>query len=69
MLLPVWQAEFGLYYVALAFLRSPYTRAPAALQMPASRLAPAWGARPRLVLKSGELRGGNECSASGSAGH
>lgn len=40
-LLPVWQAEFGLDYVALAFLRSLYNGALAALQMPASRLAQA----------------------------
>jgi len=49
-LLPVWQAEFGLDYVALAFLRSLYNGALAALQMPASRLAQAWGARTVLVL-------------------
>ena len=49
-LLPVWQAEFGLDYVALAFLRSLYNGALAALQMPASRLARAWGARTVLVL-------------------
>jgi MFS family permease len=49
-LLPVWQAEFGLDYVALAFLRSLYNGALAALQMPASRLAQALGARAVLVL-------------------
>ncbi len=52
-LLPVWQAEFGLDYVALAFLRSLYNGALAALQMPASRLAQAWGARIVLVLGTG----------------
>jgi len=52
-LLPVWQAEFGLDYVALAFLRSLYNGALAALQMPASRLAQAWGARTVLVLGTG----------------
>ncbi|MGH1587592.1 MFS transporter [Methylobacterium phyllosphaerae] len=49
-LLPVWQAEFGLDYVALALLRSLYNGALAALQMPASRLAQSWGARTVLVL-------------------
>jgi MFS transporter, FSR family, fosmidomycin resistance protein len=50
LLLPVWQAEFGLDYAALAFLRSFYNGALAALQMPASRLARSWGARTVLVL-------------------
>ena len=49
-LLPVWQAEFGLDYVALALLRSLYNGALAALQMPASRLAQFFGARIVLVL-------------------
>jgi FSR family fosmidomycin resistance protein-like MFS transporter len=49
-LLPVWQAEFGLDYVALALLRSLYNGALAALQMPASRLAQALGARTVLIL-------------------
>jgi MFS transporter, FSR family, fosmidomycin resistance protein len=49
-LLPVWQTEFGLDYVALALLRSLYNGALAALQMPASRLAQALGARTTLVL-------------------
>ena len=49
-LLPVWQAEFGLDYVALALLRSLYNGALAALQMPASRLARTLGARTVLVL-------------------
>ena len=49
-LLPVWQAEFGLDYVALAFLRSLYNGALAALQMPASRLARSLNARTVLVL-------------------
>ncbi|MCJ2140237.1 MFS transporter [Methylobacterium sp. E-066] len=49
-LLPVWQAEFGLDYVALALLRSLYNGALAALQMPASWLAQSLGARTVLVL-------------------
>jgi MFS transporter, FSR family, fosmidomycin resistance protein len=49
-LLPVWQAEFGLGYAALALLRSLYNGALAALQMPASRLADRLGTRTVLVL-------------------
>jgi len=38
-LLPVWQAEFGLSYEALAILRGGYAATMAALQWPAGRLA------------------------------
>ncbi|GJD71913.1 MFS transporter [Methylobacterium goesingense] len=49
-LLPVWQAEFGLGFAALALLRSLYNGALAALQMPASRLAERLGVRTVLIL-------------------
>lgn len=49
-LLPVWQAEFGLGYVALALVRSLYVGALAGLQMPATALARVLGARIVLVL-------------------
>ncbi|TXN06681.1 MFS transporter [Methylobacterium sp. WL103] len=49
-LLPVWQAEFGLGYVALALVRSLYVGALASLQMPATALAHVLGARTVLVL-------------------
>ena len=49
-LLPVWQAEFGLGYVALALLRSLYVGALAGLQMPAAALARRLGLRTVLVL-------------------
>ncbi len=49
-LLPVWQAEFALGYGALALLRSLYTGAMAALQIPAGRLAERFGGRFLLVL-------------------
>lgn len=49
-LLPVWQAEFGLGYVALALVRALYVGALAGLQMPATALARALGARSVLVL-------------------
>ncbi len=49
-LLPVWQAEFGLGYVALAVLRSLYAGALAGLQMPAAALADRFGVRAVLTL-------------------
>lgn len=49
-LLPVWHAQFGLDYAALAALRGLYTGTMAALQVPAGRLAERWGTRPVLVL-------------------
>lgn len=49
-LLPVWQAEFGLGYIALAVLRSLYVSALAGLQIPATALAHVLGARTVLVL-------------------
>ncbi|TNC12877.1 MFS transporter [Methylobacterium terricola] len=49
-LLPVWQAEFGLGFAALALLRTLCTGTLAALQIPASHLARGWGARRVLVL-------------------
>jgi MFS family permease len=49
-LLPVWRAEFGLDYVALAMLRGLYAGAMAALQVPASWLADHVGGRAVLIL-------------------
>lgn len=49
-LLPVWRAEFGLDYVALALLRGLYAGAMAALQVPASWLADRVGGRAVLIL-------------------
>jgi len=49
-LLPVWQAEFGLGYGALATLRGFYVGAMASLQIPAGRLAERLGARATLAL-------------------
>ncbi|MEP9368186.1 MFS transporter [Xanthobacter sp. VNH20] len=49
-LLPVWRAEFGLDYVALALLRGLYAGAMAALQVPASWLADHVGGRAVLIL-------------------
>ncbi|MEP9380218.1 MFS transporter [Aquabacter sp. CN5-332] len=49
-LLPVWRAEFGLDYVALALLRGLYAGAMAVLQVPASWLADHVGGRAVLIL-------------------
>jgi MFS family permease len=49
-LLPVWQAEFGLAYTSLALVRTLYTGMLAALQMPSAALASVLGARIVLVL-------------------
>jgi FSR family fosmidomycin resistance protein-like MFS transporter len=50
-LLPIWQAEFGLGYAEVGLLRSSYTGAMAALQIPASLLAERCG--PVLLLAAG----------------
>jgi FSR family fosmidomycin resistance protein-like MFS transporter len=49
-LLPVWQTEFGLSYVALAMLRGVYAGTMATLQLPAGRLAHRFGSRATLAL-------------------
>lgn len=49
-LLPVWQAEFGLTYAAVGLLRSLYAGIMAALQIPAGLLAERLGAGPVLAL-------------------
>ncbi|MGA7811240.1 MFS transporter [Bradyrhizobium sp.] len=50
LLLPIWQAEFGLGYGALAFLRGVAAATMAGLQLPAGRLAERFGGRTTLVL-------------------
>jgi len=49
-LLPVWQAEFSLDYVALAVLRALYVGILAALQVPSAHLAKRLNARTLLAL-------------------
>jgi MFS family permease len=49
-LLPVWQAEFALDYVALAILRALYVGVLAALQVPSAHLARHFNARTVLVF-------------------
>ncbi|MCJ2130435.1 MFS transporter [Methylobacterium sp. E-045] len=65
-LLPVWQAEFGLGYVALALVRSLYGGALAGLQMPATTLARMLGARVVLIL--GTLLGAGGYALAGASG-
>src|SRR5579864_4510425 len=50
LLLPIWQAEFGLGYGALAFLRGLAAATMAGLQMPAGRVAERLGGRTTLAL-------------------
>ena len=49
-LLPVWQTDFGLGYGALAIVRGVYAGTMATLQLPAGRLARAWGTPLTLAL-------------------
>jgi MFS transporter, FSR family, fosmidomycin resistance protein len=50
LLLPIWQAEFGLGYGALALLRALAAAAMAGMQMPAGRIAERLGGRKTLAL-------------------
>src|SRR6185295_16249658 len=52
-LLPVWQAEFGLGFAEVGLLRASYTGVMAALQIPASMLAERCG--PVVVLVGGTI--------------
>jgi hypothetical protein len=49
-MLPVWQAEFGLGYAALGVLRGLFSGTMAGLQIPASFIAERWGAPAVLAL-------------------
>jgi MFS family permease len=66
-MLPLWQAEFGLSYAAVGALRTVYTGTMASLQIPATMLADRVGAP--LVLAAGTaLTGLCYCLAGASAG-
>jgi MFS family permease len=66
-MLPIWQAEFGLSYAAVGALRTVYTGTMATLQIPATWLADRVGAP--LVLAAGTaLAGACYLLASASAG-
>jgi hypothetical protein len=45
-MLPVWQADFGLSFTTLAAMRGVYVGAMAGLQLPAGRLAQRWSVVP-----------------------
>lgn len=49
-MLPVWQADFGLTFTTLGALRGVYVGAMAGLQLPAGRLAQRWSGRTLLAL-------------------
>src|ERR1700681_5010530 len=49
-LLPLWQAEFGLSYAALGALRSVFVGAMASLQIPSGLLSERFGAATILAL-------------------
>jgi MFS family permease len=57
-LLPIWQAEFGLAYATLAILRACYSSAMAILQLPSGRLAERVDGRIVLALGTALAGGG-----------
>jgi len=66
-LLPVWQAEFGLAYAAVGLLRTIYSGTMAALQIPSSILAERIGGAGVLAVGTA-LAGACFCIAGASAG-
>jgi FSR family fosmidomycin resistance protein-like MFS transporter len=66
-MLPLWQAEFGLTYAALGLLRSMFAGAMASLQIPAGYLSERYGAAIILALGTA-LAGLGYCVAGMSAG-
>src|SRR6201997_633092 len=66
-MLPLWQAEFGLTYAALGLLRSMFVGAMASLQIPAGYLAERLGAAKVLALGTA-LAGLGYCLAGASVG-
>lgn len=66
-LLPVWQAEFGLSYAAVGMLRGLFAGTMASLQIPASHLSERYGAA--IILAVGTaLTGLGYCFAGASGG-
>src|ERR1700746_1773801 len=57
-LLPVWQAQFGLSFAEIGLLKTAYSGIMAALQMPASLLAERLGERLVLALGAAPAAGG-----------
>jgi MFS family permease len=66
-MLPLWQAEFGLSYAALGLLRSMFVGAVASLQIPASYLSERFGSAAVLALGTA-LAGLGYCLAGLSTG-
>jgi MFS family permease len=66
-MLPLWQAEFGLTYAALGLLRSAFVGAMASLQIPAGYLSERFGAAIVLALGTA-LAGLGYCFAGLSTG-
>jgi len=66
-MLPLWQAEFGLDYAALGLLRGVFVGAMASLQIPSGLLSEKLGAAPVLALGTA-LAGLGYCLAGASAG-
>ncbi|CAO3382645.1 MFS transporter [Azospirillum argentinense] len=50
--LPIWQAQFGLSYAALAILRALYSGTMGGLQIPADRVLRGWSPRAALILST-----------------
>lgn len=50
--LPVWQAQFGLSYAALAGVRALYSATMGGLQIPADRVLRGWSPRAALILST-----------------
>ncbi|WP_440983367.1 MFS transporter [Shinella sumterensis] len=50
--MPVWQAQFGLSYAALAVIRALYYATMGGLQLPADRLLRGWSPRAALILST-----------------
>src|SRR5258708_5644774 len=66
-MLPLWQAEFGLTYAALGALRSMFVGAMACLQIPAGLMSERFGTALILALGTG-LAGAGYCFAGLSTG-
>src|SRR5580704_18972481 len=66
-MLPLWQAEFGLTYAALGLLRGMFVGAMASMQIPASLLSERFGAAAVLSLGTA-LAGFGYCLAGASTG-
>ena len=66
-MLPVWQAEFGLGYAELGLLRGVFAGTMASLQIPSGLLAERWGTAVVLALGTA-LAGLGYCVAGASAG-